>query len=259
MPDINFDKRKVSPLNIDFIGVTTCIDTELARTLLRYREWKFISAADRHHVSQSTVSTRIHTFDTNWAADFLSAGRLAQRQRLPVDNFNGALATRVRTIEQAGHDIGIPEGVSSTLVVAGRIGLREEFPLKSLQLICEARPEISVPAESGRSALIRAVHSPETVRFETRAIVRRRTRHGCDGSKGDSGAVTRLCVWIGDSSSYEARHRARNHARVRKAERNKEKVSEAIEKCALLGAMQSVTNGSLGPRAPPSMWTMEPA
>ena len=40
-----------------------------------------------------------------------------------------------------------------------------------------------------------------------------------------------MCVWIGGPEvSYEARHRAQNHARVRKAERSKEKVSEAIEK-----------------------------
>jgi len=63
MPAISFDKRKVSPIDIDFVGVTTRIDTELAKTLLRYREWKFISATDRHHVSQSTVSTRIHAFE----------------------------------------------------------------------------------------------------------------------------------------------------------------------------------------------------
>jgi hypothetical protein len=33
-----------------------------------------------------------------------------------------------------------------------------------------------------------------------------------------------MCVDWGTRISYEARHRAQNHARVRKAERNKEKV-----------------------------------
>ena len=34
MPAINFDKRKVSPLNIDFIDVRIRMDTEPARTFL---------------------------------------------------------------------------------------------------------------------------------------------------------------------------------------------------------------------------------
>jgi DNA-binding transcriptional LysR family regulator len=68
-----------------------------------------------------------------------SAGRQFQRHA----------ATLVRTIEQARHDIGIPEGFSGTLVVGGRIGLWEEFMLEWLQLMKAARPEISIRAESG--------------------------------------------------------------------------------------------------------------
>jgi DNA-binding transcriptional LysR family regulator len=63
--------------------------------------------------------------------------------------FQPHAATLVRTIEQARHDIGIPEGFSGTLVIGGlggRIGLWEEFLLKWLQLMREARPEISVRA-----------------------------------------------------------------------------------------------------------------
>jgi len=68
-----------------------------------------------------------------------SAGRQFQRHA----------ATLVRTIEQARHGIGIPEGFSGTLVIGGlggRIGLWEEFLLKWLQLMREARLEISVRA-----------------------------------------------------------------------------------------------------------------
>jgi DNA-binding transcriptional LysR family regulator len=40
------------------------MDTELARTFLTVVEaGNFISAAERLHVSQSTVSTRIHTLE----------------------------------------------------------------------------------------------------------------------------------------------------------------------------------------------------
>jgi DNA-binding transcriptional LysR family regulator len=119
------------------------MDTELARTFLTViTSGSFISAAERLHVSQSTVSTRIHTledqlgctlFVRNKAGTTLtSAGRQLQRHA----------ATLVRTIEQARHDIGIPEGFSGTLVIGGRIGLWEEFLLKWPQLMRDARPEI---------------------------------------------------------------------------------------------------------------------
>jgi DNA-binding transcriptional LysR family regulator len=105
------------------------MDTELARTFLTViTSGSFISAADRLHVSRNKAGTTL-----------TSAGRQFQRHA----------ATLVRTIEQARHDIGIPEGFSGTLVIGGRIGLWEEFLLKWLQLMREARPEISVRAESG--------------------------------------------------------------------------------------------------------------
>jgi hypothetical protein len=43
----------------------------------------------------------------------------------------------------------IPDGFSDTLVIGGRLGLWEEFLLKWLQLMREAKPEISARAESG--------------------------------------------------------------------------------------------------------------
>ena len=43
------------------------MDTELARTFLTVvAAGNFISAADRLHVSQSTVSTRIHKLEAEW-------------------------------------------------------------------------------------------------------------------------------------------------------------------------------------------------
>ena len=57
-----------------------------------------------------------------------------------------------------------------------------------------------------------------------------------------------MCVDWGTRISYEARRLAQNHARVRKAERNKEKVPKRF-------AMQAVTNGGLGARALPVSYT----
>jgi len=125
------------------------MDTELARTFLTVVEaGNFISAAERLHVSQSTVSTRIHTLDNllgcvlfvrNKAGTTLTpAGRQFQRHATAL----------VRTVAQARHDVGLPEGFSGTLVIGGRIGLWEEFLLQWLPLMQKATPAISFRAES---------------------------------------------------------------------------------------------------------------
>jgi DNA-binding transcriptional LysR family regulator len=126
------------------------MDTELARTFLTVvTAGNFISAADRLHVSQSTVSTRIHTLEDQLGCTLFVRNKAGTTLTSAGRQFQRHAATLVRTIEQARHDIGIPEGFSGTLVIGGRIGLWEEFLVQWLQLMREARPEISIRAESG--------------------------------------------------------------------------------------------------------------
>jgi DNA-binding transcriptional LysR family regulator len=106
----------------------------------------FISAADRLHVSQSTVSTHIRTLEDQLGCVLFVRNKAGTTLTSAGRQFQRHAATLVRTIEQARHDIGIPEGFSGTLVIGGRIGLWKEFLLKWLQLMREARPEISVRA-----------------------------------------------------------------------------------------------------------------
>ncbi|GAB1717447.1 MAG: transcriptional regulator, LysR family [Nitrobacter sp.] len=130
------------------------MDTELARTFLAVvTSGNFISAADRLHVSQSTVSMRIHSLEDQLGCMLFVRNKAGTALTSAGRQFQRHAATLVRTMEQARHDIGIPEGFSGTLVVGCRIGLWEEFLLQWLQLIGEARPEISIRAESG--------HEPE--------------------------------------------------------------------------------------------------
>ena len=56
------------------------MDTELARTFLTVvTAGNFIGAADLLHVSQSTVSTRIHTLEDQLGCTLSSATRLVRR------------------------------------------------------------------------------------------------------------------------------------------------------------------------------------
>jgi DNA-binding transcriptional LysR family regulator len=125
------------------------MDTELARTFLTVvTTGNFITAAERLHVSQSTVSTRIHTLEQQLGCTLFVRNKSGTTLTSAGRQFQRHASTLVRTIEQARHDIGIPKGFIGTLVVGGRIGLWEEYLLRWLPLMQATNPEISIRAES---------------------------------------------------------------------------------------------------------------
>jgi DNA-binding transcriptional LysR family regulator len=126
------------------------MDTELARTFLTVvTTGNFVSAAEHLHVSQSTVSTRIHTLEEQLGCTLFVRNKAGTTLTSAGRRFQPHAVALVRTIERARHDIGIPEGFGGTLTIGGRIGLWEEFLLRWLHLMRVARPEVSLRAESG--------------------------------------------------------------------------------------------------------------
>jgi DNA-binding transcriptional LysR family regulator len=125
------------------------MDTELARTFLTVvASGNFITAAERLHVSQSTVSTRIHTLEEQLGCALFVRNKAGATLTAAGRQFQRHASTLVRTVEQARQDVGIPKGFAGTLVVGGRIGLWEEFLLRWVPLMQEANPQISIRAES---------------------------------------------------------------------------------------------------------------
>lgn len=126
------------------------MDTELARTFLTVVEaGNFISAAERLHVSQSTVSTRIHTLEDLLGCVLFVRNKAGTSLTPAGRQFQKHATALVRIVAQARHDIGLPEGFSGTLVIGGRIGIWEEFLLHWLPLMQKTSPAISIRAESG--------------------------------------------------------------------------------------------------------------
>lgn len=125
------------------------MDTELARTFLTVvAEGNFISAADKLNVSQSTVSTRIHTLEDQLRCTLFVRNKSGTALTPAGHQFQKHATALVRTVEQARHDIGIPEGFSGALTIGGRIGLWEEFLLRWLPLMQASNPSISIRADS---------------------------------------------------------------------------------------------------------------
>jgi LysR family transcriptional regulator, flagellar master operon regulator len=112
------------------------MDTELARTFLTVvTSGNFITAAERLHVSQSTVSTRIHTLEQQLGCTLFVRNKAGTTLTSAGRQFQRHASALVRTVEQARHDVGIPKGFLGTLVVGGRIGLWEEYLLRWLPLM----------------------------------------------------------------------------------------------------------------------------
>jgi DNA-binding transcriptional LysR family regulator len=126
------------------------MDTELARTFLTVvTAGNFISAAERLHVTQSTVSARIHTLEEQLGATLFVRNKAGAVLTPAGRQFEKHASTLVRTIEQARHDVGVPRGFRAALTVGGRLGLWEQFLLRWLPLMRRTAPDISIRAQTG--------------------------------------------------------------------------------------------------------------
>ncbi|MCB2101513.1 MAG: LysR family transcriptional regulator [Rhodobacterales bacterium] len=126
------------------------MDTELARTFLMVvAAGNFIGAAERLHVTQSTVSARIHALETQLRCRLFVRNKAGAVLTPAGRQFQRHASTLVRTVEQARSDVGIARGFRASLVVGGRFGLWERYLLRWLSLMREQVPDVSVRAEIG--------------------------------------------------------------------------------------------------------------
>src|SRR3546814_21153538 len=106
------------------------MDTELARTFLTVvAAGNFVGAAERLHVTQSTVSARIHVLEEHLGC-VLFVRNKGGTALTPADRpFEKHASTLVRTVDQARHAVGVPRGFRDSLPTAGRFRLWEPFLL----------------------------------------------------------------------------------------------------------------------------------
>jgi DNA-binding transcriptional LysR family regulator len=129
------------------------LDTELARTFLTIvAAGNFVNAADRLHVTQSTVSARIHALEEMLGCTLFVRNKAGTTLTSAGRQFQKHASTLVRTVEQARLDVGIPRGFRAALTIGGRFGLWEQLLLKWLPLMQAQAPDVSVRAEIGFEA-----------------------------------------------------------------------------------------------------------
>ena len=121
------------------------MDTELARTFLAViAAGSFVDAAERLHVTQSTVSMRIARLEQTLGAELFVRNKSGTTLTPAGKQFQRYAAVLTRTVEQAKQQIGIVTGFRATLTVGGRIGLWEDLLLRWLPIFAALAPDVAV-------------------------------------------------------------------------------------------------------------------
>jgi len=129
---------------------TPAMDTELARTFLAVvAAGSFVDAANRLHVTQSTVSARIQRLEEDLGAELFTRNRAGTTLTPAGRQFQRHAALLTRTVEQARQEIGIVSGFRATLTVGGRVGMWEDLLLRWLPRFAALSPDTAVRALIG--------------------------------------------------------------------------------------------------------------
>ena len=126
------------------------VDTELARTFLTVvAAGNFVSAAERLHVTQSTVSARIKELEQQLGCTLFVRNKGGTTLTPAGRQFQKHAGILVRTVEHARHDVGVTRGFRAALTIGGRFGLWEQLLLLWLPVMRATAPDISLRAEIG--------------------------------------------------------------------------------------------------------------
>lgn len=129
------------------------MDTELARTFLTIAaSGSFGAAAERLHVTQSTVSARMRVLEDQLGAPLFIRNRAGAKITDAGRRFQKHAALLVRTVEHARHDIGLAKGVRASVTVGARIGLWDGLMLGWLGDLRRGMADVSIRAEIGLEA-----------------------------------------------------------------------------------------------------------
>lgn len=126
------------------------MDTELARTFLAVvAAGNFVSAAERLHVTQSTVSARIQSLEQLLGARLFVRNKGGTFLTPSGRRFEAHALVLVRTVARMRQDVGVMEGYEFTLSIGARFGLWEQFLVHMLPRLRQQLPNISINAEMG--------------------------------------------------------------------------------------------------------------
>lgn len=126
------------------------MDIEQVRTFLAVvAHGSFLEAAQRVHVTQSTVSARIQALEQFLGARLFTRNRAGASLTPAGHRFLRHAKTLLLTTEQARHDVGLPSRFRASLTIGARIALWDGFLPHWAGRMRERAPDISLRTEIG--------------------------------------------------------------------------------------------------------------
>jgi DNA-binding transcriptional LysR family regulator len=125
----------------------------LARTFLEVVEsGNFFTAADRLHVTQSTVSMRIKVLEGVLGRKLFVRHKSGTKLTAAGNQFQLYAELLVRTWERACQEIALPAGIESVLSIGAENHLWDSFLIEWLRVFRDEHKHVAVRAEVGDSA-----------------------------------------------------------------------------------------------------------
>lgn len=126
------------------------MDIDQAKTFLAIAaHGSFLEAASRLHVTQSTVSARVRSLETELGATLFVRNRAGASLTAAGRRFLDHAKNLVTTLDQAKHDVGLPERYARSLRLGARIALWEGFLPRFTEWLRAEVPSLSIHADIG--------------------------------------------------------------------------------------------------------------
>ncbi|KYZ87574.1 LysR family transcriptional regulator [Alcanivorax sp. KX64203] len=124
------------------------MDIDLARTFLEIvRTGSFMAAAERLHITQTTVTARIHNLEGQLGCRLFVRNRAGARLTSHGERFTTHASQLVRTWEAARRELPLPEGAEDMLVLGGETSLWNPLLLNWVTRLREQHPTVATRAE----------------------------------------------------------------------------------------------------------------
>jgi len=126
------------------------MDIDQARTFLAIAaHGSFVGAAERLHVTQSTVSARIRQLEADLGVRLFVRNRAGASLTQAGRRFLRHAKTLVLTVEQARHELGLPGRCRATIRMGARIALWDGFLPRWVTWLRRTLPDVGVQGEIG--------------------------------------------------------------------------------------------------------------
>ena len=109
----------------------------------------FLEAANRLHVTQSTVSARMQNLEHYLGTRLFVRNRAGASLTPAGKRFMRHAKSLILTLEQARHDVGLPSRFRASITVGARIALWENFLPQWVGHMRDTAPDISIRSEIG--------------------------------------------------------------------------------------------------------------